>query len=142
MTSQPEVPLIDPALQAQPMEVPMTRDIYDVTGDAEQAANERTASSLRFLEKPYRSNNSSHQTQSQPSYATQHKQLENEAKFAPNFATTSNEESLVKNEVLKPFVPPLDLSILHEHGSGSGKQKLLIFITYLRLTTKKQHNST
>ena len=31
----------------------------------------------------------------------------------------------------KPYIPPLDLSILHEHGDGSGKENRFISRAYL-----------
>ena len=56
----------------------------------------------------------------------------NDTKPSMRFLERHNGESNQRSpdrsplEAGKPYVPPLDLSILHEHGDGSGTYKLYI----------------
>ena len=107
------MPLIDPAISQV-----FTVEIHDLSEEEETTTkNEERGTSLKFLEQPYRLNKVEKTENSGQKVEKAKKSVENRE----SLSTRTTEENSASVAVGKPYVPPLDLSILHEHGSGSGK---------------------
>ena len=95
--------------------------MHDLSDEEETIVkNDERGTSLKFLEQPYRLNKVEKAENSAQKVEKPKKSVENRDNLS-NFGQRATEEKLPNVDIGKPYVPPLDLSILHEHGSGSGK---------------------